>query len=78
MTTFNPNATPECDAQTMFDPDISFWKELARGQERRAIIAEEKLRIAIESLECVKNVYISDSTPLYIRDILKEIKQVGK
>jgi hypothetical protein len=78
---FDPNATLECDKLRMWKVDSSDTKQYmyaddGRRLERRARIAEEKLRIAlklIDTLQPAQNTNIID----YIDIVLEEIEGVG-
>jgi hypothetical protein len=81
MPKFNPNATPICDskkstAMSMGDND-AVSLETAEALERRARVAEKKLKIA---LKLIRTLQPAQNTNIihYIHIILEEIEGVGE
>lgn len=77
---FDPNATPESDFALMdreLRQDLSF---VLRKQERRARLAEEKLRIAVEMIKKISVSSESENARVSRKcfTLLQEIERVEK
>jgi hypothetical protein len=77
---FDPNYTPLYDHACSVDlPHLDYsvgWPAMFQEQERRARIAEEKLKIAVD---VIYSIYRQQSNNwVDYQDVIKKIEQVGK
>ena len=78
QTKFDPNATPKCNKLIASAAGYYSWRDAAKELEKRARIAEEKLRVAVEALQATFPGTFGDEIRRYNKEKLEEIEQVNK